>query len=512
MLAASLPLAAAPYWGDSPTLLDGSPAASHAVTNAVLTPVVASGRPDADAASTSAPTALSLAPAASDDLAQQADQLTPDSPLAAYVPFFVAGGEARRDALARARLLETRQSQAEALLARGTGLDPGLADLWLLNLTPSPALCQTYGMQLRREAEQDRGRDGFWIVSDRIEPQLEAINWLASAKCDLSDALRAVQATAEAYPPTPERERFLDAIVALLAAPQLAGTGDPALCAGQETTSLADRVDGCTAIIRGGRAGFGRLRTALVTRGNLHYALADYPATIADYAAALRLPPQDPRVVVNLGNAYEAAGDHATALRTYGSAIALAPDLALAFNNRGAAREAHDDHTGAVGDLDVAIKLDPTYATAFANRGRAQYFLGQYAAAADDFTAVLKLRPGDGHAALWRILAVRRGHLPGVADLRAATAALDHSAWPWPLISVFLGDHDLTWGEQAALSAIAAVQATQSCDADFYLGEARLIDGAMPEARALLTQAAAVCPATAVEGQAAKSELARAGK
>ncbi len=512
MLAAVVSLAAAPYvdnglirWAAS------TPAAAivgRASDPADVLPTPSDAGP-AKPATTASPVAP---PEGADHLAKQAGQLTPDSPLAAYVPFFVAGGEARRDALARARLLDSRQSQAESLLARGTGLDPGLADLWLLNLMPGPTLCQTYATQLTREAEQARGRDGFWIVSDRIEPHLETINWLVSARCDLSAALLAVQSTAAGYPASPERERFLDAIGSLLADTHSAASGDPALCAGPETAPLADRLAACTTIVRSGRAGFGRLRTALVTRGNLHYAIGDYPNTIADYTAALRLPPRDPRVLVNLGNAYEAAGDHDTALRTYDASIALDPNSALAFNNRGASREAHGDHAGAVIDLDVAIRLDPTYATAFANRGRAYYFLGQFRDAASNFERVLKLRVGDARAALWRNLAARRGHLPAATALGDDTAAADHSHWPWPLVAVFLGEHDLTWGEQAALNANAVVQAAQSCDAAFYLGEARLIDGAPTEARALLRQAAAGCPATAVEGQAAKSELARSDK
>jgi lipoprotein NlpI len=77
---------------------------------------------------------------------------------------------------------------------------------------------------------------------------------------------------------------------------------------------------------------------------------------------------------------------------------------------------------------------------------------------------------------------------------------------------VFLGEHDMAWGEQAALTADPGAQALQSCEAAFYLGENRVVAGSLAEARALLRQAAATCPKLSVEGPAAKAELARMGK
>ncbi len=427
----------------------------------------------------SPPDAGSSAPFEPDAPAAAVAGLTPDSPLAAFLPSFAAGGATKRAALERARLLDNRQAEAEALLApvagAATGLDPNLEDLSRLDLAATPALCQGFATRLRQEAENDRGHDGFGLVADRIEIHLETMNWLAGAGCDLSDALRAVQATAAATPPSPERERFLAAIGALLETRAGDAPGDPGPCVGAPDAAPERLIAACARIIRGGRAGFGRLRAALVSRGD----------------------------------AYDAAGDHDAALRDYGAAIALDPSSAQAFNNRGASLESSGAHDLALADLDQAIRLDPAYADAFANRGRVRFSLGRFAEAAEDFGKALSLRPTDARAVLWRDLAGRRARPPVSVDTRAAAARLDRAAWPWPMVSVFLGEHDLAWGEQAALAGDAAALAAQSCEAAFYLGEKRLSDGAALEAKVLLRQAATGCGRLSIEGVSARAELAR---
>jgi lipoprotein NlpI len=496
------------------------PASIHPASKAA--PPAATARQSASPAPVppSPPDAGSSALLEPDAPASPVARLTPDSPLAAYLPSFAAGGATKRAALERARLLDNRQAEAEALLAPSagapTGLDPNLEDLSRLDLAATPALCRGFGTRLRQEAENDRGHDGFGIVADRIEIHLETMNWLAGAGCDLTDALRAVQATAAAAPPSPERERFLAAIGALLEMRPSDGAGeaggDPGQCVGAADASSAQLIAGCTRIIRSGRAGFGRLRAALVNRGNAFFGALGYQRAIADYSAALGLPPQDARVFVNRANAYDAAGDHDAALRDYGAAIALDPSSAMAFNNRGASLESSGAHDLALADLDQAIRLDPAYATAFANRGRVRFFLGRFADAAEDFAKVLALRPADARAVLWRDLAARRARPPVSVDTRAAAARLDHEAWPWPMVSVLLGEHDLAWGEQAALTADANAQAAQSCEAAFYLGEKRLADGATLEAKVLLRQAATGCGRLSIEGVSARAELARMAK
>jgi lipoprotein NlpI len=453
--------------------------------------------------------------AAPADFAGRLAQLTPDSPLADYLPYLSASGDLKRDALERARLLTNRQQDAETLLAKGSLR--GLEDLWRLDLAPSQALCQVFGAQLRLEAERDRGREGYWAVSDGLEIHLETMNWLTANGCDLSAPLEEVTRTAAGYPSSPESARFLAAIAALSTPWPPSPPADPARCVGPGDAPAEQRIADCTAIIRTGRAGFTRLSAALTSRGNAYVALKSYDRAVADYSAAIRLLPDDrqgwARLLNNRANAYDAAGDGEAARQDYDTAIRLDPGYATAFNNRGVAAEAAGAHDRAIADFDQAVRLDPTYATAFANRGRARYFQAKYADALRDFDQAQKLRPEDAYNLLWRSLAqrrVRRNATP--AEMLAAAGALDRAAWPWPLVSVYLGEHDVAWGQEAALSGEAAAQMRQSCEASFYLGEKLLVDGAAAPARGLLQQAATGCPPRSVAGAGAAAELARLGR
>ncbi len=469
------------------------------------------------------------------DLAARLAQLTPDSPLADFLPFLVAGGDLKREALARARLLTTRQDDAEALLRQGQ-LDR-LEDLGGLDLAATPALCAAFGHALTEEAARDRDGEGYWLVADRLEIHLGTMNWLVAAGCDLAAPLHAVADTAGSYPDSPERARFLVAIDALLAppvvvsggvvsgavAPGAVAAGDPARCLAGDPGAPDQTIAGCTAIIRSGRAGFARLSAALITRGNAFYATGALDRAIADYTAALRFGGDDSvrgaagqaAVLTNRANARDAQGDRAGALRDYDAAIQRDPTLAMAFNDRGASAQFHDDNEHAIADFDAALRLDPTYATAYANRGRAYFFLGRLADAAWDFEQARARAPGDLTILLWRMLA-QTGVGQAAAARTAArtdTAAADKSAWPWPLVAVYLGEHDIAWGQKQAVAGAgnAAGRAGRVCEAAFYLGEKTLLDGARATALPLLRQAASGCTPRSVEAASARTELGRIG-
>jgi lipoprotein NlpI len=525
VVAAMLALSAAPI--AAPYLSRFAPYVTRAVARAAAAAGTSAHAPAAAPAAVapraSAPAAAQPpSPSAPGDLTAALARLTPDSPLADYLPFLAAGGAWQRQALERARLLPDRQAQAEALLQQG--LPPGIEALARLDLAPTPTLCRAFGDQLEQEAVRVRADSspaaGWDAVADRLEIHLETMNWLAAAGCDLSAAVRDVAQTAAAAPATPERDRFLAALHLLAPAgtAEAATAGDPALCLAASAATPEQRRDGCSAAIRSGRTGFGRLAASFVSRGNAFFVLGDFSRAISDYTAALHFKPDDAadnaRVLSNRANAEDAAGDRAAASADYDAAIRLDPTYATAFNNRGAAAEAHGEHERALPDFDQAIRLDPSYALAFANRGRAKFFLGRFADAAQDFAQAHTLVPTDGYSLLWRVLAQVSAGQAAMAAAQADAAQIPHDAWPWPLVAAYLREHDVAWAQQAALSwgADAKAQARQACEAAFYLGEKDLMDGAPAAARALLQQAVAQCPPRAVEAASARAELARMGR
>jgi len=139
--------------------------------------------------------------------------LTPDSSLGDYLDYIKPGSPFRQRALEEARLVTDRQEQAEKLIR--DGMLVWLGDLWQLDIAPTPSLCDAFAARLQKEAEEDRGKGSYWVVVEYLEIHLENLKWLASAHCDLKDAIAAVETTARGYPETPQRDRFLAALAQL---------------------------------------------------------------------------------------------------------------------------------------------------------------------------------------------------------------------------------------------------------------------------------------------------------
>ena len=139
--------------------------------------------------------------------------LTPDSSFGDYLDYIKPGSPFRQRALEEARLVTDRQEQAEKLIR--DGMLVWLGDLWQLDIAPTPSLCDAFAARLQKEAEEDRGKGSYWVVVEYLEIHLENLKWLASAHCDLKDAIAAVETTARGYPETPQRDRFLAALAQL---------------------------------------------------------------------------------------------------------------------------------------------------------------------------------------------------------------------------------------------------------------------------------------------------------
>jgi tetratricopeptide (TPR) repeat protein len=171
-------------------------------------------------------------------------------------------------------------------------------------------------------------------------------------------------------PMRPAAARTVTSVIALAvmlaAGPVLAQSAlDRRTCEGEDGASAAQqRVDACSAVIKGGRDKGEKLAEAFNNRGLAYRLKGDYDRAIADYAQAIKLNGK----------------------------------FAAAFNNRGVAYDKKGDYDRAIADFDQAIKLKATTETYF-NRGNAYLSKSQYASAIDDYNQALKLK-GDFAAAL----------------------------------------------------------------------------------------------------------------
>lgn len=128
-------------------------------------------------------------------------RLPADAPLAEFVPFLeVRDQTVVSAAVARVQLLERRQQDAEALLARGAF---PLRHLAWLALDPTPTLCDGARAMLRDRAARlvpaSPGTQPFALIARDVADALNAMSWLVGHGCACEAESQAWESMAKAY-------------------------------------------------------------------------------------------------------------------------------------------------------------------------------------------------------------------------------------------------------------------------------------------------------------------------
>jgi hypothetical protein len=166
---------------------------------------------------------------------------------------------------------------------------------------------------------------------------------------------------------------------------------------------------------------------------------------------------------------------------------------------------AKGDYGGAVADYTEAIRLDPKSSRLYFNRGIANLYSGALPKALADLNQATALDPKNAYAALWLDIAGQRSHVP--SRLAQEVSAIDMTAWPAPVVRMFLGQMTPDAVMAAAEDPDATKKKGQVCEANFYSGELALQRDARGEATRLFKLAADGCPKTFTEYRAAVAEL-----
>ncbi len=425
------------------------------------------------------------------------ERLTPDSPLADWQDFIGKGNELEAQAIAGARALTRRQSDAEAMLTAGNGFP--LFHISELDLHPTPAFCAATITFLTRQAADHRPTapdEPFASEANYFDTWFPAMQWLSQQHCDLDPAVAAMEQAVNAYAPGLNRTRVLNALQRL--------RSEWRACDDGSGLTAAARIEVCSRLLETGVEGENRA-VVLFDRAGGYFDLEQRDAAIRDYDAAIAINPNFAEAFNNRGNAYDDKGEHDRAIEDYDRAVAIAPAFAMAFSNRGAARLEKGELDAAIADFDHAISENPRYEHAWRNRGRARFFRGDFAAAEQDFAQALNLKPDDAYAVLWHWLALTRSGRVAADQLRRAVVPLDRAAWPWPIVATYLGEQD----PSTVAAAARQDDADHVCEAPFYLGERAASLGDTTAARSLLQEAAAACPISVLEHYEAGLELAR---
>ena len=137
---------------------------------------------------------------------------------------------------------------------------------------------------------------------------------------------------------------------------------------------------------------------AHLNKGNVLYALKQYPEALLAYEQTLRLDPGNTNACFNKGNVLYALKRYTEALVAYEQALRLNSRDADAYFNKGNVLYALKRYTEALTAYEQVLRLNSKDADAYLNKGNVLYALKQYPEALAAYEHALQLNPKDTDA------------------------------------------------------------------------------------------------------------------
>jgi tetratricopeptide (TPR) repeat protein len=297
-----------------------------------------------------------------------------------------------------------------------------------------------------------------------------------------------------------------------LAAALLAGSLSPGLCSGYDDLNAgiqlhnSGRWDDAIAAFDKALAtkdlNTDQQYIAHLDRARAREAKGDLDGALADFTACVGLRPGDIGALSTRATFYFNTNKPEEARQDIDAILAIDPknDGAVAF--RAQTYEMQGNAGKELQDLQAYQALNPTDKTILANLGVANFQLGK-----SDEAVKLFARASSSHPEylwLWTAMADLKQGKPVPAD---SPFSLDHTKWPGPVIDFFQGRSTEDAVNIAAAKGDAKTARGQVCEANFYLGEWRLLHGDRPGAKPLFQKSASNCPRDFVEWPWALAEL-----
>ena len=244
---------------------------------------------------------------------------------------------------------------------------------------------------------------------------------------------------------------------------------------------------------------------AYKARSSAHAENGDRPAAIADLGHVIRLTPQSIDGYYDRATLYRQSGDFDSAIADLGNVIRLQPSDARGYFWRGRSYRHKGDIARAIADYDEAQRVGGLSGVYFA-RGQAYLVSGALENASSDLFSAVYGDTKDPYPALWLDAALRRlGQPRTLADARGN---FDSSAWPAPIVRLYLGEATPEDVFAAARDGDDTKSREQVCEANFYIAELKLSYGDEAGAEPLFAEAERDCPAEFIERNGARDELA----
>jgi tetratricopeptide (TPR) repeat protein len=136
----------------------------------------------------------------------------------------------------------------------------------------------------------------------------------------------------------------------------------------------------------------------LILRGDTYAAQGKYTLALADLDRAVALTPRDPEVYTHRASAYGRKGATDAALKDYEQALSIDKDNFDALLSRAALYAEAGNGAAAVADTNRALAVRPGNPAALYNRGYARFVERKYEAAIADYSAAIDSAPDFGMA------------------------------------------------------------------------------------------------------------------
>jgi tetratricopeptide (TPR) repeat protein len=243
----------------------------------------------------------------------------------------------------------------------------------------------------------------------------------------------------------------------------------------------------------------------LNARAEAYRSLNQLEPALADYTAAIKLDANYAEAYHGRGMVYRLKGDFDRAIADYSAALARDSNLAAAYNDRGSAYRLKGDFEHATADYSAAIALYPKWAAPYHRRGYVAFLAADLPKALADLTQANALDPTDAYLALMLDIVAQRSKLP--SRLKEMSGKLDMTAWPAPLIRLYLAQLTPEAAMAAAADPDVATGRGRICEANFYTGELALLNDHKDAAARLFGRASADCPLAVSEWELANAEL-----
>lgn len=216
-------------------------------------------------------------------------------------------------------------------------------------------------------------------------------------------------------------------------------------------------------------------------RGMAKSRMGNFESALADLNRAIELKPDFAAAYGDRGAAKYSNNDLDGALADFNKFVELAPGNPLAYLQRGAVKNAQGDSVAAIADASKAIELKSDFAFAYRNRGSAYYDQHSFTNALANFREASRLDPADAYVAIYIYLtrAQLNEKTAALAELRnyfAHRKTAKPGEWSSQIAKFLAGDS----AEPDFLAAAAADKTKdreQHCEAYFYAGSKRLIEG-----------------------------------